>query len=128
MKELGTIRSIKDETQGIEDGYLITTDQGYIWAGISNYQDCCENWGYMASHDDFEDFLGSDVLSVRVVDEALNVSVLKDNDLHEGDCIFVNIETNKGTLQFTIYNVHNGYYGHAVTVKTHLEIIEDACL
>ncbi len=30
--------------------------------------------------------------------------------------MFVNLETNKGTLQFVAYNEHNGHYGHEAKV------------
>ena len=31
--------------------------------------------------------------------------------------MFVNLETNKGTLQFVAYNEHSGYYGHEAKVQ-----------
>jgi tRNA(Ile2) C34 agmatinyltransferase TiaS len=36
----------------------------------------------------------------------------------EGGVMFVNIETNEGTLQFVAYNEHNGYYGHIAKVQS----------
>ena len=35
--------------------------------------------------------------------------------------MFVNVETDKGLLQFVAYNEHNGYYGHeACVISKHL--------
>ena len=43
----------------------------------------------------------------------------------EGGVMFVNLETDMGTLQFVAYNEHNGYYGHEAKVQctklTHAE-------
>jgi hypothetical protein len=39
-------------------------------------------------------------------------------DLDKGEAVFVNFETDRGTLQFTAYNGHNGYYGHTVYIET----------
>lgn len=104
------------------DGYKITTDKQEILIGISNGQSCCENWGYLTSQDDFDDFIGATLVDVRTVDEALNVESIKDADSSYGSFMFVNLETNRGTLQFVLYNEHNGYYGHdAVVVSNQLK-------
>lgn len=98
------------------DGYFIITDQQTIKLGIDNGQNCCENWGYFMSQDNFDEFIGAEVLSVEIADEALNVEKMKEIDLYEGACMFVNINTSKGLLQFTAYNEHNGYYSHEAAV------------
>ena len=36
--------------------------------------------------------------------------------MHLHNVQFVNFKTNRGTFQFTVYNCHNGYYGHDITV------------
>lgn len=38
--------------------------------------------------------------------------------IEEGDFVFINLETNKGTLQFVLYNSHNGYYGHCSSITS----------
>ncbi len=99
------------------DGYKITTDKQEILILISNGQSCCESWGYFSSNDDFSDFIGSDLLEIKTVDTALNVSAMTkavgEYGVCDGGLLFVNLETNKGTLQFAAYNSHNGYYGHS---------------
>ena len=49
-------------------------------------------------------------------EEILNVLPYKPIDTEQGDIIFVNLETDKGTLQFTVYNIHNGYYGQEIKI------------
>jgi len=45
--------------------------------------------------------------------------IIKDENLSYTDCgdaVFLNIRTNRGNLQFAVYNAHNGYYGHSAYV------------
>lgn len=97
------------------DGFVITLDDdSKICLGISNSTQCCENWGYFMTNDSTWDFIDAEVLDVKVVDEILNVERVADT--YEGSTMFVNIETSVGTLQFTAYNEHNGYYIHEAVV------------
>lgn len=96
------------------DGYCIETNQQAIYLLIDNYQSCCENWGYFMSQDNIADFIGQELLSLKIVDTALNVE--KVVDVYEGGIMFVNLETPIGVLQFTAYNEHNGYYSHDAKV------------
>lgn len=109
------------------DGYRIVCDDGKdIKMGISNGQNCCENWGYLTSEDNLQQYVGAELLSVKVVDEALNVETCP--DVYEGGVTFINVETSKGMFQFVAYNEHNGYYSHDCvlienSVKLHEEYI-----
>ena len=116
MENLGKILSISEvsDKDGY-DGYEVVTDKTKISLLIKNYNLCCENWGYSSSSDDFEDFISSEVLSIVVVDEKLETINVPD-DLYHGGIMFLNINTNQGTLQFAVYNSHNGYYGHEALV------------
>ena len=96
------------------DGFFVVTDQQTIKVGISNYTTCCERWGYFLTNDDLSEFIGAELLEVKLVDKCLSVS--KAPEIYEGDVMFVNFETSKGTLQFVAYNEHNGYYGHDAVV------------
>lgn len=99
------------------DGFLIKTDKQDIFIGIDNHQDCCEQFGYLTSEDNLKDFVGAQLNNIIKVDKALNSKILEQtNSLDEGSAIFVNLETSNGTLQFTVYNSHNGYYGHEAIV------------
>nr|UVY65240.1 MAG: PGDYG protein [Bacteriophage sp.] len=97
------------------DGYCIETDSRQLYFVINNGQDCCENWGYLSSEDDFGSFIGSELKNVYVTDTKLGtiVSNMKE-DLDAGSAMFINVETTRGLLQFAAYNEHNGYYGHDV--------------
>lgn len=100
------------------DGYIIKTDKQEIKVGISNGQSCCEDWGEFMSEDDLSTFIGSNLISIYVTDNALKSYDITINDLHDGDVMFVNFETSKGVIQFVAYNIHNGYYGHAAIVRS----------
>lgn len=98
------------------DGYIVTTDKQQIKVGISNDQSCCEHWGYLTTNDDINEFIGAEIREVRVVDGDLTTKVVEENNLYEPCLMFVNFETNRGTLQLVAYNDHNGYYGHSAVV------------
>lgn len=112
------------------EGYVIELDMGsyrdnsYVKFGIYQHSNCCENWGYLTSEDDLEQFVGADLINVYMVDTALKVyPVMKEafnsNEESSEDCVqFVNINTSVGMLQLVAYNAHNGYYGHAVVLES----------
>lgn len=109
------------------EGWLITTTEQTIKIGIADGQDCCEHWGYFLSEDDVEDFIGASLLSVSIVDTCLKLTKLKEEWVSEDSAMFINFETSEGTLQFTVYNEHNGYYGHSVVVESK-QLTEHTCL
>lgn len=112
-----TILKIEETTFDRKDGFIVTTTEQEIKLGIDNGQSCCENWGYFMSEDDFSDFIGAQLLDVKVTDTLLKPSEEFDvEDMYEGDVMFVNLETSEGLLQFVAYNEHNGYYGHEACV------------
>lgn len=104
------------------EGYVIRTDRQEIFLLIGNERNCCESWGYLMTPDAVKDFVGATLLNV--VNVPLS-AVMKEEDTEEEEdndsdrfkrSIFINIETDRGTLQFTAYNEHNGYYGHEVKI------------
>ena len=113
MREL--INSILDTGGGIR----IETTKQVIKFSMDLDISCCEHPGYFLSEDNPKDYLDSELLSIQVTDECLNKKELENQvDLYEGSALFVDINTNVGTLQFVAYNEHNGYYGHEVTIKS----------
>jgi len=103
------------------DGFKITTDKQEILLMISNDQSCCEDWGYFMSEDNIYSFIGSSLLDIQIVDTSLNQKEFDkkfEHGLDCGDVMFVNLNTDKGTLQFTAYNRQNGFYGHTAIVKS----------
>ena len=118
----------KRDKYGSEAGYEVGTSQRLITCMIDADQDCCESWGYFMSLDDLESFIGSTLLSIEKVDSLLNVTeipeVIRDYrdpskiDMDEGDVMFVNFNTDRGTFQFVAYNAHNGYYSHEARITS----------
>ena len=108
------------------DGYTITTSRQKIYLGISSDQSCCEHFGYFMSDDDLDDFIGAELLDIKITDTAAKTTKFEkhniwDDDkkkphIYEGDMMFIDIETSNGKLQFVAYNEHNGYYGHSAVV------------
>jgi len=109
------------------EGYQIITDKQTIKLGIDNMRSCCENWGYFFSEDNLDEFIGAELLDIKLTDSQLKPAEFDTNNMYEGGAMFVNIETSKGTLQFIAYNEHNGYYGHESCViskqLTHEEVL-----
>ena len=128
MSKVETIVAILDYEDGDRynavAGYEIVTTQQRIKLFIDDYSRCCEHWGYFWCNDNPQDFVGAHLRSVSITDTALNEVLMKSNGLElndmwfRGDVIFVNVDTDRGVLQFVAYNEHNGYYGHTVTVQS----------
>lgn len=116
IKEVKNVKSITPGEYDRYDGYQITTDKRTIMILITNDSQCCEDWGYLASNDNFNDFIGCELTNVSITDTSLKTYDVDLSDLEDGGAIFVNFETSNGTLQFAVYNAHNGYYGHYVKV------------
>lgn len=101
----------------IYEGFQIITDQQTIKVGISDGQSCCESWGYLITNDSIDEFIGSELLNIVLVDSALNDKKIDEIEyLDSGDAMFVNFETSKGVFQIVAYNCHNGYYGHSAVL------------
>ena len=116
--EIKEVYNVRPDNLFSYDGYEMTTSENTYLFLIENGQCCCENWGYFSSSDNVQEFVNSTLKEIKLVGTVLNVKKLKDIDnyMSENDCMFINLETNKGTLQLTVYNQHNGYYGHSVRI------------
>jgi hypothetical protein len=99
-------------------GYIITTDKQTVRMGITDGQSCCEIAGYLMSEDDVQSFVGTELKSISIVDEALNKKSIEDIEGSDAYLMFINIETSNGLLQFVAYNIHNGYYGHEAFIES----------
>lgn len=120
----GTIQKVEEKLFQLDEynsfeGYVITTSKDAVKVGISNGQDCCENWGYLISEDDLSDMVGAELLDVKITDTGLNTLMKeKADDIYEGDIMFVDFITTQGTFQVACYNEHNGHYGHWAVVSS----------
>lgn len=110
-------------------GYEIHTNKQIVTIFISNQSGCCESWGVITTEDTLSDFIKAELLTLSTIDyDYKNHPLTKDDTFggyDEGGCIFVDVETSKGKLQFVLYNQHNGYYGHSVTIRSN-QFNEDA--
>lgn len=119
MKEIITkIEEVNDDWEG----FRVTTSTRTIDVAISNSPNCCESWGHLASVENTNDYVGAELISVSVVDTAFN-KLSDPGDIEEGTATFVNFVTDRGTLQLTVYDAHNGYYGHSVKLSG-LEVVK----
>ena len=111
---------------GSESGFKITTDEQVITLAISDNASCCEHWGYFLTEDDPAEFVGAELRGVTLTDTNRSSRTFgegwRDDDNHvsldAGDVMFVDIETDRGVLQFVAYNAHNGYYGHEARIES----------
>src|SRR5260221_4368784 len=94
------------------DGYKVITGEHTVQILIDNGQSCCENWGYIASEDDFAPFIGAELREVNLTDTALNKEKVEASGYYEdgGGIQFVDFVTSQGVFQLAVYNAHNGYY------------------
>jgi len=118
-----TEETIKEIVQvhGDHGGFDVVTSEQRIELRIDNQSGCCERWGYFWTNDETKEFIGARVLGVTLADAALSTKRLDEAEPGGLDCggtMFVNIETDRGVLQFTAYNSHNGYYGHEASVRS----------
>lgn len=119
---------IEEMTDSAASGFLIITNKQSIELSIDNYQSCCEDWGYFLSEDNIDEFVGAIILNISLTDTCLRTEKLPEYGVEEsGGVMFVNIETDRGLLQFTAYNSHNGYYGHDARIKS-TQLTEEMCL
>lgn len=119
-----------EEINGSIGGFKITTTEQEIDIVIDNTSQCCEHFGYIASEDDISEYIGSELIGISVVEYNESSGYHKkligyeDYGVDEGNAYFVDLKTNKGTLVFSVYNSHNGYYGHSVEIKSNKFNIE----
>lgn len=109
-----------------EAGFQITTTEQVITLAIDDEASCCESWGYFLTEDDTDKFVGATLLGVKLTDTNRSTRTFGRDDVpgvderlgDGGDVMFVDIETDRGPLQFVAYNAHNGYYGHEARVAS----------
>lgn len=114
------------------DGYQIFTSEHEYQLLIDNGQCCCEDWGYFASNDDEQRFVGKELVNVEVTDVGLNTKNVNEYTKYgfdQGGIQFVNFKMADGDVfQIAVYNGHNGYYGHDILFVKDGEFIIEECL
>lgn len=109
------ILSIREDSTNCGDGYYyegltIETDKGLIKLVIEDGQNCCEQWGalFFETPDNISQFIGAKILEIQDIDVQREDGADNETQLR--------ITTDRGIIQYAIYNEHNGYYSHA-TIK-----------
>lgn len=127
-----TILSIEPHEQGDQRGIrnagfkVVTTDQEILLL-IDDLAACCESWGYFLTEDDTSKFIGAALTNVAITDTNRSTRIFCTSPepwedvpntvyLDDGEVLFVDLETDRGVLQFVAYTAHNGYYGHEARV------------
>ena len=130
IKELYNVKSFKNDWQTF-DGYMIKTEKDVYYFLIENGQSCCEMWGYISSDDDLNKYVGKELVSVEIVNLACDKisKILEEGYIQESECEFINVNFKNGDLlQLTVYNSHNGCYGHDVLFIKNKTLILDSYL
>ena len=119
IPENAIIQSIKEDTIVDEssdwresyEGLIIKTNKGSIKLVISDGQSCCEQWGalFFETPDDVSQFVGAKILQIQDID--IKREEFIDNETQ------LRITTDRGIIQYAIYNEHNGYYSHATILQ-----------
>lgn len=108
-------------------GYEIHTDKQIITMLINNHSQCCEDWGVITTEDTLQDFVGARLLRIEFIDVNYDAHPLTEDraiqdsingSFEDFEAWFIDIHTSNGKLQFVLYNQHNGYYGHDVSIKS----------
>lgn len=100
------------------EGLFIKTNMGDIKILISNGQYCYEDSGYLflETPDNINNFIGAEI--IKIEDVCVGLTADKDGCGFEcGGETQLKVTTNKGVLQFAVYNSHNGYYSHSTFVQ-----------
>lgn len=121
-----------EETYGSYAGFQIETTEQVVTLAINDDPACCETWGYFLTEDDVAKFIGAELREIKITDTNRSTHTFDDgkwddennHSLDAGGVLFVDLVTDRGTLQFVAYNAHNGYYGHEA--KIHSQQLEHA--
>ena len=108
--------TIVDKSNGYNETYeglIIETDKGSIKLVISDSQSCCENFGslFFETPDDISQFIDAEILQIE------DISIKREEYIDTESETQLRITTDKGIIQYAIYNEHNGYYSHGTILQ-----------
>jgi len=117
------------------DGYRLALS-GFIsiYLLIENGQACSEEYGYISTNDNLQEFVGATILKIELSNEIELIDLTEIKKLSglvkdEFYAEFITIYTSKGSFQLAVYNAHNGFYGHQVLCilknENHIDYIID---
>lgn len=90
------------------DELSIIFDDGVRITISDHEQQCCES-RYMRTDDDLS-FLNGKILT-GIEEKEVHEGFVLAEDCDNPEIIFLEIQTNEGSITFANYNEHNGYYG-----------------
>jgi len=96
-------------------------DLSKIICKISNVSQCCEEFGYYVEELDYKKIVGAKIKKVRI-----NYDHKRYDDnrhSHLSNMVCITIETDKDNFRIILYNEHNGYYEHGISIQ-----IIDKCM
>lgn len=92
-------------------GLRIVTSEREIHMGISNDQNCCEQWGETYTTDiTLSKYAGAKLLGIVETNETMG------EDPDDEPEVKYRIETSVGNIVWGCWNIHDGYYSHRVIV------------
>lgn len=108
--------TIVDKSNGYKETYeglIIETDKGSIKLVINDSQSCCENFGslFFETPDVISQFIDAEILQIE------DISIKREEYIDTDSETQLRITTDKGIIQYAIYNEHNGYYGHGTILQ-----------
>lgn len=100
-------------------GFEIQTNNQIIRFLINSSRCCCEAFGYICTNDNTAEFIGAKILSISSFNED-GTTTLFNNPYRDQaeETVFLDVMTDKGKLQFAVYNSHNGYYSHDIKIQS----------
>ena len=116
----GIIESITESDYQYEwIGYKIDIgNSNDIVMKISRPKVCCEKYGIYADKTKCNDNIGATISKVNIYERHATR-----NYIFTETSILVELVTDKGNLEFTIYCSHEGYYSHEYYIRVNNEII-----
>lgn len=118
IPENPVIISIEDDfDDNYNTGLKICTDKGVIMILIDMEAACCEETGhnFIDTPDDITTFIGAKIQKIEAIE--IDNSDSEDARDYEDKEVQLKVTTDKGVLQYAVYNSHNGYYSHTSFVQ-----------
>jgi len=108
-------------------------DSNNVFVGYDMAQDCCEHADFFFSREIPTEINQNKVEhdSLDLENYAFNTAFLKENglsDLDKGGSVTFLLENGEEELYLTIFNSHNGYYGHGFEFKIGDDVIKEGTL
>lgn len=106
---------------GREAGYRVVTTEQVVTLAIDSETWYCEDWGYVL-HGDPAQHVGAELRGVAISDTNRTGREFTHPQRGPGPwephVLLVDVETDRGTLQFAAFNSHDGDYAHRAHIRS----------